>query len=118
MADAFRRKMEKRLKDVHANAAFKMRDSVTIGSDLTGSPGVIEDTGNLKLTWLAGSDFQGPMLYVMETNAAYAKVIEEGVGPHGPITQRSEKGGFHAVKLTKDNFDRILKEAVREEVRD
>jgi hypothetical protein len=57
----------------------------------------------------------------------YALSIEEGVRIAGtssrsggsvgaPLTLRSEVGGFHSVKLTKDNFDKILRQAIREEV--
>lgn len=91
--------------------------SVTDGSALTGAPGQPVDTGNLKASWqqMFPEDWVGEVATVTE----YAPAIEEGqqmpytnrygtyVEPQ-PMTLRSSVGGFHSVKLTRSNWDRIV----------
>jgi len=129
MAEAIERKIMQRVDAIHANCSFKMLKSIVEGSALTGAPGQPKDTGALKSNWLASSGFKGPLKYIAGTNMKYAEAIEEGIqqpyttqsGTHvtpRPMTLRSEVGGFHSVKMTKDNFRQIVDAAIREEVRD
>ena len=114
--DRFAAKIERRIKDIHANAAFKMRDSVVTGSQLTGAPGQPVDTGNLRASWQL--TFPEPLLARLTTNVEYAPAIEEGVGPYGPMSLQSGVGGFHSVKQTRNAWQKVVDAAVREEVHD
>lgn len=78
---------------------------------LTGAPGQPVDTGFLKNSWtLAITPREGRI----QTNAAYARTIEDGVTAKGTaITFRSKVGGAHSVKLTIAAADRIQAEVVR-----
>lgn len=127
MADAIERKIQRRLNDIHANCSQKMEGSVKFGSQLTGAPGQPVDTEELRKSWI----LKYPTMLVsrLTTNMEYAGSIEEGIQPPytkksgthvtpRPMTLRSEVGGFHSVKMTKDNFQRVVDQAVREEVRD
>lgn len=85
------------------NAAM---DSIVNGSPVTGAPGQPVDTGNLKASWQ--EDFESPTAATISTNVVYARPIEDGVGPHGPLTLRSAVGGFHSVGLTIAGFGAIV----------
>ena len=50
---------------------------------------------------------------LVSTNTVYAKPIEDGVGPHGPLTLRSSVGQFHAVKQTIAAWPRIVAEVAK-----
>ena len=113
--DAFERKIEKRIKDIHAKTAFAIRDSVKDGSAVTGAPGQPVDTGNLKNSWQLA--FPSQLLARLTTNVEYAPGIEEGVGPSGPMTLQSPVGGFHSVKLTRASFQGLVDAVVREVIR-
>lgn len=108
---AFRLKMEQRAKDTLAEAVTLVHESITVGSPITGAPGQPVDTGNLLASWQA--TFPDDVTGRVATNVVYAPGIEDGVGPHGPITQRSRVGGFHSVKLTVASWDRVQAEALR-----
>ncbi len=110
--DAFERKIEKRIKDIHAKTAFALRDSVVHGSTVTGAPGQPVDTGNLINSWQL--TFPAQLLARLTTNVEYAPAIEEGVGPHGPMTFISPEGGPHGVKLTVAGFQKLVDKVVRE----
>lgn len=99
-----------------ANAVFNTiveltKQSWQFGSPLTGSPGVIVDTGDLRNSIMR--DDVSPTEATISTNVEYAQSIEDGVGPHGPLTQRQPVGGFHALGLTVAGFDRIVDAAAR-----
>ncbi len=92
---------------VFVNVAAAVKDSITDGSNLTGSPGQPVDTGNLKSSWQL--TFPTPTEAQISTNVVYAPQIEDGVTWRGtPITFRSSVGGAHSVKLTVLNFDRLV----------
>ena len=114
--DAFEKKLVKRLSDIHANASEKVHTSIKFGSAITGAPGQPVDTHNLQDSYIL--EFPIPMLSHITTNAGYAPAVEEGIGPHGPMTLQSESGGWHSVKLTKNGFPKIVAAAVREELVD
>ena len=124
---AWEAKTQKRLVTVHARAAFAVRDSVVSGSSETGAPGQPIDTGNLRGSWQL--THPEPMLARLTTNVSYAPAIEEGMnnsvtsGRSGgsigsPMTLRSEVGGFHSVKLTRINFQKVVDKIVKEVARD
>lgn len=113
--DAFERKIEKRIKEVHAKTAFALRDSVKDGSAVTGAPGQPVDTSNLKNSWQLA--FPSQLLARLTTHVDYAQAIEEGVGPSGPMTLASPVGGFHSVKQTRAGFQKLVDQVVREVVR-
>lgn len=106
----FAEKVATRQRDVFVGATTHVHRSVTDGSPTTAAPGQPVDTGNLLSSW----QLIFPEIWVGEvsTNVEYAVPIEEGVGPHGPLTLRSAVGGFHSVKLTRANWDRIVDEEV------
>jgi hypothetical protein len=77
------------------------------GSPVSGAPGQPVQTRHLYNNW-------GPVRYVAAwvseilTNVTYAKPIEEGVGPHGPLTLRSRVGGFHSLLRIRRNWQRVI----------
>lgn len=131
---------EKRLKAVHANAAFKVRDSVIFGPQfeggrITGAPGQPVDTGNLRASWqLTHPEALLALLTATgETptgvKVGYARAIEEGIqAPYTTtkgtrVTPRKivfgkHGGGPHSVKLTRAGFQRLVDKAAREEKND
>jgi hypothetical protein len=102
----FALKVETRSKDVLVGCANEVQRSVVEGSELTGAPGQPVDTGALKASWVG--EFTGPWEWETTTNLEYAPGIENAVGPNGPITQRSEVGGFHSVALTRGGWRNIV----------
>lgn len=80
-------------------------NSIVFGSPITGAPGQPVDTGFLRASWqvLWGADYAEVV-----TNCAYAEPIEEGMGRFGPLTLRSQVGGWHSVKLTRLGFERLV----------
>lgn len=109
---AFARKVEKRNRDIFVGVSTAVHDSVVEGSPLTGAPGQPVDTGNLRASWILR--FLARWLSRTSTNVEYAPPIEEGIGPHGPMTLRSAVGGFHSVKLTRAGFQNIVDNVARE----
>lgn len=110
----FARKVEQRKRGLFLGTVTGVEDSVTEGSAVTGAPGQPVDTGVLKGSWIVS--FPGDWIGDVTTNLVYAPPIEDGVGRHGPLTLRSKVGGFHSVKLTRANFDRIVDEELKEVV--
>lgn len=108
---AFRLKVRQRLLDVHVQSYLLALESVTEGSAITSAPGQPVDTANLKGSWPANSHIVGPMDALVITNVDYAPAVEEGIGPHGPMTLRSPVGGFHSVAITRANWQRIVNTA-------
>lgn len=53
------------------------------------------------------------MQALVATKLEYAPAIEDGIGPHGPMSLRSAVGGFHSVKITVAGAQRIVDEAVK-----
>lgn len=109
---AFRLKVESRLKGVVLQSYTTALDSVTTGSAITGAPGQPVDTGNLRASWPANSRMESPLEALVATNVDYAPAIEEGIGPHGPMTLRSPVGGFHSVAITRANWQKVVDHAV------
>jgi hypothetical protein len=76
---------------------LEAKRAMQFGSELTGSPGSPVDSGNLRNSWQM--EFESPRVALISTTVVYAAAIEDGVGPHGPLTLRSAVGGFHSRKL-------------------
>lgn len=110
---AFALKVERKNKGVFLGAATGVQESVVDGSPVTGAPGQPVDTGSLKGSWQL--TFPGQWEAELATRVEYAPAVEEGIGPHGPMTLRSEVGGFHSVKATRANFDRLVEQVNREQ---
>lgn len=90
--------VDMRSRAVFVNVASAAKDSITDGSPMTGAPGQPVQTGALKGSWQLR--FESPTRAVISTDKLYAPAIEDGQGPHGPLTLRSPVGGFHSVALT------------------
>jgi hypothetical protein len=92
---------------VFVNTAAAVQNSITNGSPITGSPGQPVQTGHLKASWQL--TFPSQQEALISTNTVYAPQIEDGISWRGtPLTLRSAVGGFHSVKLTVLNFDRLV----------
>jgi hypothetical protein len=100
-----------RTRALHAAIATKVHESVVEGHPATGAPGQPVDTSNLKTSWTLAI---APQEATISTNVDYAPAIEDGVGPHGPLTLRSPVGGFHSVKLTVAGASALQREALAE----
>lgn len=85
--------------------------SIVEGSELTGAPGQPVDEGTLKASWQIA--FPDEDTATIGTNVVYAEPIEDGVGKYGPLTLRSQVGGWHSVKLTVAGFSRIVDAVTR-----
>lgn len=105
-------KVENKVPALLATSAALAKVSVQEGSVLTNAPGQPVDENNLRPSWEL--EFQTPTVALISTNVIYAPGIEDGIGPHGPLTLRSAVGGFHSVSQTAQNFDRIVEEANRQ----
>ena len=112
--ERFARKVEQRQRDIFIHATNEVQRSIVDGSELTGAPGQPVDTGDLRASWQPR--FTGPWTWRTATDLIYARPIEEGIGPHGPIRLRSRVGGFHSVKLTRNGWPNIVDEATRKVV--
>jgi len=110
--DAFRQKLEQRRRDLFVGVAVETLRSIQLGSEITGAPGQPVDTGVLRASW--GILFEEPTVALISTNVVYAPLIEEGIGPHGPLQLRSQVGGFHSVLLTQAGFPRIVEHVARQ----
>lgn len=90
------------------NVCSAAKGSITDGSPLTGAPGQPVQTGALKASWQL--EFESPTRALISTDKEYAEIIEDGIGPHGPITIRSAVGGTHSVAQTIAGIDRIIED--------
>ena len=82
-------------------------DSITVGSAITGAPGQPVDEGTLRASWHEDFESQTRASITTPLGDTYAIPIEEGEGAYGPLTLRSEVGGFHSVAMTKAGFKDI-----------
>lgn len=115
--ELFVEKLQTRERDVLVNVTTAVRDSITEGSPVTGSPGQPVDLGALKASWQ--TIIEEEWIHAVITNLEYAPAIENGqqepyttkkgtpVTP-GPMTLRSAVGGFHSVKLTRAGFQKLV----------
>jgi phage gpG-like protein len=91
---------------IFEDVGMEAQRSIVEGSELTGAPGQPVDTGNLKTSWTRSYD--SPTRQTIGTNVVYAPFIEDGVGPHGPLTLRSTLGGFHSIAHTLNRLQNVL----------
>lgn len=98
--------LEAKNRALFVGCAAEVQQSVTVGSERTAAPGQPVKTGALRASYTP--EFIDDHTWQTSTNLPYARGIEEGVGPNGPITIRSSVGGSHSIALTKTNFDRIV----------
>ena len=92
-------------REIFVRSVAEAHRSVQSGSELTGAPGQPVDTGHLRASWQLEWDIDAAYI---TTNAKYARGIEDGVGPHGPLTLQSKVGGFHSRALTIAGWSRIV----------
>lgn len=109
--NAFATDSEQRTRAVFDTTVELAKQSWQFGSPTTGSPGVVVDTGDLRNSIMR--EDVSPTQATVSTNSEHAIPIEDGVGPHGPLTQRQPVGGFHALALTVAGFDRLVDAAVK-----
>ncbi len=109
---AFSRKLDRLLQNTFIRATEEVQESIVHGSPLTGAPGQPVDTSALRNSWIATR--LGRLDWKIETGLKYARAMEDGVTWYGPITLRSEVGGFHSVKLTRAAWQKIVEHAVRQ----
>jgi phage gpG-like protein len=110
----FALKVERQERAVFEGVVLAAHASIVQGSHVTGAPGQPVDTGHLKASWQV--DIEGDV-GTIGTNVEYAPAIEDGIGPHGPLTLRSEVGGFHSVAMTRAGFPRLVEQVTREVAR-
>lgn len=110
---SFAEKYRQRMQNFTHGVVNEVQRSIVEGSEITAAPGQPVDTGNLRASW--STAYESPTVARISTNVEYARPIEDGVGPHGPLTLRSAVGGFHSIALTVAGFDRIV-ESVRKDV--
>lgn len=105
---AFTVKVEARTQDIFNGVVAETQRSIVEGSEITGAPGQPVDIGTLRASWQVW--YERPFIGVVATNIVYAPAIEDGVGPYGPLTLRSQVGGWHSVKLTQAGMNRIIEQ--------
>lgn len=106
---AFQVKVQANSQKIFVNVASAAHESIVRGSPVTGAPGQPVDEGTLRNSWQL--TFPQPNEALIASGgqaAAYNRAIEDGVGPHGPLTLRSEVGGFHSVALTIAGMPRLI----------
>jgi hypothetical protein len=110
----FSLKCEVTVLDDFVDVTNEVQRSATKGSEITGAPGVPVQSGFLLSSYIPR--FLSKWSWVTETNAPYAKSIEDGASyAHGgtPLTLRSPVGGFHSVALTIAGFQRIVDTVIK-----
>lgn len=99
-------KVAARKQAIFVGTATEALRSIVEGSALTGAPGQLVDSGNLKASWNLSFPSRDEALIV--TNVVYAPDMEEGTREGRALTQHSATGGFHSVSHTRTNIDRIV----------
>jgi hypothetical protein len=82
--------------------------SIQYGSDLTGSPGQPEQSGDLIVSWtIEAIDARRARIYTM---SPYAESNEDGIARPGggPYVLRSARGGRWSVRKTRIGFYKIV----------
>ena len=111
--------VDRRARSLFGNVVDAAHRSIVYGSPLTGAPGQPIDTRMLRESWKVIYESSEVALITVKPLAAdptpviYAPFMELGFGPDGPINLlflRGPYGGFHSVKLTKANIDKIVAE--------
>ncbi len=112
----FAARIAARQKIIFFDTATALHRSIVFGSPTTGAKGQPVDQGDLRLSW--HPEHLAPFLFATSTPLPYARPIEEGrsfvTGKR--LTLRSPTGGFHSVKVTRDQFQKLVDEVVRKRV--
>jgi hypothetical protein len=104
-------------KRVYVKVAIAVHDSIQVGSPITGSPGQpVGQYGPGYHPGKIGGSLRGSWLLtwpngeaLIATNLVYAPFIEDGVSWQGTeMKLHTSIGGFHSVKMTVLNFDRLV----------
>ena len=117
MSDDLRRfneKLDRERRETFVEVVEAVHGSIVEGSPVTGAPGQPVDIGTLKGSWIM--DFPEEDRALITTHLIYGPPIEDGVGKYGPLTLRSEVGGFHSVKLTRAGFQALVDDVIRRRV--
>jgi hypothetical protein len=105
-------KVKARDQAVFAGFADACKTSIVDGSPVTGAPGQPEASGDLKDSWTL--EYPSPTLAVISTPLIYAPLIEDGMGPHGPLKGPvGGQGGYHSLKLTIAGAQRLLEQVLQ-----
>jgi hypothetical protein len=102
-------KCEVRTHEDFVGITDEVQRSATKGSEITGAPGVPVQSGYLLTSYIPR--FLSRWSWLTETDAPYAKSIEDGISyANGgtPMTLRSPVGGFHSAKITVAGFQKIV----------
>ncbi len=94
------------LMHLHGRVSVAAQNEVKFGGGVTGAPGQPLKSGALRNSYQL--TFPTPTTSQIATDKPYARSIELGVGPHGPLTLRSSIGGFHSIALVVAGFDRLV----------
>lgn len=102
--------MEYDIKQVREGVAVECFESIVFGSASTGAPGQPDDLREGQ--WSVADD--GPDSTLISTADPSARSVEDGISHKfgGPITLKSPIGGFHSVKLTHQNAERLVEPVV------
>lgn len=104
--NTFLGKLDGKHREVFVDTVTAVQSSIVEGSAVTGAPGQPVDTGTLRASW--HTEFESADVATITTNVAYAEPIEDGEGQHGALALRSQVGGFHSVKLTRNGFQALV----------
>lgn len=98
-----------RLKRVHDACVLEVRESLGTGSTITGALGQPMDKDQLRRS------FQHAPIRAwvdeIATDKKYAQSIEDGIGPHGPLTKRDlhgDIGQFHNREATMQGWPKLV----------
>lgn len=102
--------MDYDIKEIREGVAVICFESIVFGSAATGAPGQPDDLREGQWT-LADT---GPDTTTISTDDPSARSVEDGISYKfgGPIELKSPIGGFHSVKLTHQNAERIVEPVV------
>jgi hypothetical protein len=91
---------------VFVGVAAAAKASIVEGSPITGAPGQLVQSGNLRSSWQL--EFESPTAALISTNVEYAPEMEHGVRDGRELHQRSAIGGFHSVALTIAGIEKLV----------
>jgi hypothetical protein len=104
---AFMTKTDARLERVTDRVSEMARDSIRVGSPITGAPGQPVLSGRLRDSWFRSR--LGQFLWRIASDAPYAATVE-----FKTHAKRFANHGPHSVRLTVVGFKRLLAAALRE----
>ena len=110
---AFTAKVEAKTQTIFVNTVAAAKDSIVLGSPITGAPGQPVAFGTLRASW--NTEFELPTSARITTNLGYAEPVELGIGPHGPVAYGAKNGigGSHSVAHTMTGLPLLLADETR-----